>query len=211
MIEFEILAKGFFTMKDVRVIYNPNDVMFKNGSIDNFIELQWIDRVNETKKLGVRLFNGKLFRLSHFQKDKAKLVIELGNTDYKEYVGTREKEFYGKYTRDRLANPLAVCIVILSSDSKVLIERRKNVDVYSGRYHVIGGFFDREADFGIDSIPNPFNGIKREVQEEIGVKLKDTDLFSLGLVYDLVTPHPEMCFYISEKHLPYIHDGFISY
>jgi 8-oxo-dGTP pyrophosphatase MutT (NUDIX family) len=64
------------------------------------------------------------------------------------------------------------------------------VDVYEGRYHVIGGFFER----GLDPI-DPFAAMRREIREETGIQSTDIrDQYCLGIVYDVATPHPEMCF-----------------
>ncbi len=63
-----------------------------------------------------------------------------------------------------------------------------------GRYHVIGGFFERNLDL-IANLPDPFGGIRREIREETGIQAEDIlDQYCLGVVYDLVMPHGEMCF-----------------
>ena len=68
------------------------------------------------------------------------------------------------------------------------------IDVYAGRYHVIGGFFERDLDMATTR-PDPFAAICREIREETGIQLKDvSEQYCLGVVYDLTTPHGEMCF-----------------
>jgi len=54
---------------------------------------------------------------------------------------------------------------------------------------------DRSFDF-VDNIPSPFKAIRREIKEEIGLSLKNTRLLLGGIAYDLITPHPEMCFFV---------------
>jgi len=197
MLEFKILCEGFFTKENVKVIYNHNDTMPKDDKINIFIENKWDFKLNELREKGVIIFNGKLFRLSNCRIVQNKLEIELGNTDYKEYVATRMEDFYNYHSLNNLANPLAVCIAMISSDKKIVVEKREGVDVYSGRYHVIGGFIDRDIDFKLNLTPCPFKAIKREVKEETGVDLEDSVIYSLGVVYDLVSPHPEMCFLVN--------------
>ncbi len=67
------------------------------------------------------------------------------------------------------------------------------VDVYVGRYHVIGGFFERNLD--TTTRPDPFRAICREIREETGIQSNDIqEQYCLGVVYDLTTPHGEICF-----------------
>jgi 8-oxo-dGTP pyrophosphatase MutT (NUDIX family) len=122
------------------------------------------------------------------------LRLVLGNTGYKEYVTTRVPEFFQARARQELGNALAVCSVVETSDGHILLDKRQGVDVYVGRYHVIGGFFERQLDTAAER-PDPFGAICREIREETGIQLVDiAELYSLGVVYDVTTPHAEMCF-----------------
>ena len=143
---------------------------------------------------GLRLFNSPLFRFSAAAaRQDGSLHLVMGDTSYKEYVATRTADFAQKHTRENLGNPLAVCSVVETGDNYILLDRRQGVDVYVGRYHVIGGFFERELDMGTQ--PDPFAAIRREIREETGIQASDIkEQYCLGVVYDLATPHGEMCF-----------------
>jgi hypothetical protein len=176
-------------------VYKKKDTIVYDEQLQRFIDNQWHTQVRKYEKEGMKMFNGKLFRLKHFHKGGDRVFLELGDTNYKDYVGTSIKEFYESHPYDKLANPLAVSVTLVTSDRKILVEKRNKMDVYRGRYHVIGGFIERDIDVGADSRPDPFKAIKREVWEEIGVALLDENLFSLGLVRNLKVPHPEVCFF----------------
>ena len=198
MLGFKILIDGVFDEIDVEVIYSDEfkRAMLKNKDTEEFIETQWNAKVHEAKEKGIKIFNGPLFRLNDLRStDNKQLILELGRTDYKEYVGTRTEEFHHNNNFRTLANPLAICAAIISREGKIVVERRGEVDVYSGQYHVIGGFMDRSFDF-VGNIPSPFKAIRREIKEEIGLSLKNTRLLLGGIAYDLITPHPEMCFFV---------------
>src|SRR5579875_569921 len=63
---------------------------------------------------------------------------------------------------------------------------------YAGRYHVIGGFFERDRDMG--ARPDAFGAMRREIREETGIQTVDIrEQYCLGLVYDLALPHAEFC------------------
>src|SRR5439155_10784048 len=140
-----------------------------------------------------------------------RLHLIFGNTSYKEYVTTREPEFAQGRDRQQLSNALEVCSVIETTGGHNLLDKRQGVDVYAGRYHVIGGFFERDLDTSItneksetnetnetnetsETNPDPFAAIRREIREETGIQAADiAEQYCLGVVYDLATPHAELC------------------
>ena len=134
------------------------------------------------------------------------LHLILGNTSYKEYVTTREPSFAHNHAREDLGNALSVCSVVETTDGHILLDKRQGVDVYVGRYHVIGGFFERNLDTSTTTAttatsattatnPDPFGAIRREIREETGIQAADiADQYCFGAVYDLATPHAELCF-----------------
>jgi 8-oxo-dGTP pyrophosphatase MutT (NUDIX family) len=85
--------------------------------------------------------------------------------------------------------------VVETSDQYILLDKRAGVDVYEGRYHVIGGFFERDCDADAMGAPDPFAAMRREIHEETGVLTADiAEQVCLGVVYDQLTPHAELCF-----------------
>jgi 8-oxo-dGTP pyrophosphatase MutT (NUDIX family) len=137
-----------------------------------------------------------LFRFIEAEsKPDGTLHLVLGDTGYKEYVTTRVPEFAQGRKREELGNALSVCSVVETSDDYILLDKRQGVDVYVGRYHVIGGFFERDRDSTDFKQPDPFGAICREIREETGIQQSDIrEQFCLGVVYDSTTPHAEMCF-----------------
>jgi 8-oxo-dGTP pyrophosphatase MutT (NUDIX family) len=194
--DFKILTKESFRQQDVEIIYvaGAGNAMPKDCATETLIEESWPAALREAKKRHVNIFNGMLFRLKNMTVTSGNtLRLELGDTNYKEYIATRAERFYRSRQSDALANPLGICIAIGTSEGTIITEKRGKVDVYSGHYHVIGGFMDRSQDFR-NGMPDPFQAIAREVKEEVGLKLESDTIQLVGMVYDLVTPHPEMCF-----------------
>src|SRR5207247_4109154 len=93
----------------------------------------------------------------------------LGETGYKEYVTTRVPEFAQGRKREELGNALSVCSVVETRDGYILLDKRQGVDVYVGRYHVIGGFFERDLDTTRSNQPDPFGAMSRVIREAIGI------------------------------------------
>jgi hypothetical protein len=193
MLEFEILARGFYRPEQLRIEYQPSLSMPKNPEIQQWMDTLWEQRLAQARRNQTRLFDTPLFRLVELTSSADQLSLVLGDTSYKEYVTTRVPEFAQHRKRQELGNALSVCSVVETSDQHILLDLRQGVDVYVGRYHVIGGFFERGLDMGVQ--PDPFAAMGREIREETGIQAADiVEQYCLGAVYDLATPHGELCF-----------------
>jgi ADP-ribose pyrophosphatase YjhB (NUDIX family) len=203
MLEFAILARGLFGPDEVDIQYDPSLTMPFTPAIRAWMETLWQEKLLQAKQKNVPLYDAPLFRFVEASvTTDNRLRLVLGDTSYKEYVTTRQAEFAGQHTREELGNALSVCSVVETSDGHILLDKREGVDVYEGRYHVIGGFFERELDTNGEARPDPFAAIRREIREETGIQSADIRRhYCLGAVYDLLTPHAELCF-LTQLHIP---------
>lgn len=194
-LEFEILAQGLYRPDQLTIAYNPALRMPKTAAIADWMESLWQEKLALAKAQGTRLFDAPLFRFVSARAVGDQLAVAIGDTSYKEYVTTRVPEFALVHPRQDLGNALAVCSVVETRDEAILLEKRQGVDVYVGRYHVIGGFFERTLDTDQGVQPDPFAAMRREIREETGIQADDIrDQYCLGVVYDVTTPHAELCF-----------------
>ena len=196
MLEFDILARGLFRPDQLDITYDPCLRMPTSPTIQTWMDTLWEQKLALAREKKIPLFDAPLFRLIEAEaKGDGTLHLVLGDTGYKEYVTTRFPEFAQGRKRDELGNALSVCSVVETSDGYILLDKRQGVDVYVGRYHVIGGFFERGLDSTGSKQPDPFGAICREIREETGIQLSDMrEQSCLGVVYDRATPHAEMCF-----------------
>lgn len=194
MIEFEILVSGLYRPDQVVVGYDPTQRVTVAPNVQAWMDTFWEKKLVQARAKGTRLFDAPLFRLLEARpQSDGMLYVHTGDTSYKEYVTTRVPQFAHRHARQELGNPLSVCSVVETNDGYILLERRQGVDVYEGRYHVIGGFFERNLDMA--TTPDPFGAMRREIREETGIQAADiSEQYCLGIVYDVVTPHPEMVF-----------------
>lgn len=195
VIEFQILASGCYLPEQLVISYDPTLRMPVTPAIQTWMDNLWQQRLETARQQGVPLFDGQLFRLVDVEpQTDGTLHLTLGDTEYKEYVTTRVPQFAGEHSRQELGNALSVCSVVETSDGYILLDKRQGVDVYVGRYHVIGGFFERVLDMTAQG-PDPFAAMRREIREETGIQAADIrKQYCLGAVYDLLTPHGELCF-----------------
>jgi 8-oxo-dGTP pyrophosphatase MutT (NUDIX family) len=201
MLEFEILAHGLFSPSQLDITYDPTLSMPITPAIQSWMDALWQEKLRLAREKGVPLYDAPLFRLVNVAARKdGMLSILLGNTSYKEYVTTREPSFALHHARQELGNAISTCSVVETSDAHILLDKRQGVDVYVGRYHVIGGFFERDLDMSpassdADQRPDPFAAMRREIREETGIQAADiVSQHCLGVVYDIVIPHAEFCF-----------------
>src|SRR5256886_3954768 len=207
MLEFEILTHGLYRPDQLNITYDPSLRMPTTPTIQAWMDTLWEQKLAIARKQNIPLFDAPLFRFVEVEvKDDGTLHLVLGDTGYKEYVTTRVPEFAQGRKREELGNALSVCSVVETTDGHILLDKRQGVDVYVGRYHVIGGFFERNLDTSTTTAttattatsatnPDPFGAIRREIREETGIQAADiADQYCLGAVYDLETPHAELCF-----------------
>lgn len=145
-----------------------------------------------------KLFNGDLARLALFEislkRDRVNLKLEL--TNYKQYVGSRDKlfrPFIGRIYNNAPANPLGISVVIETSDNKIIIGKRKHNEANSGFWYMPGGFINPGSDV-VNSIIDLNKVIIREIFEELG-QVTINSLMSVGISYDCKMPHPEVHFF----------------
>jgi hypothetical protein len=195
-LEFEILARGLYRPDQLDITYDPSLRMPTSPAIQAWLDILWEQKLALAREKGVPLFDAPLFRLVEAESTPVgTLRLVLGDTGYKEYITTRVPEFARRRKRAELGNALSVCSVVETSDGYILLDKRQGVDVYVGRYHVIGGFFERDRDSSGSKQPDPFGAISREIREETGIQVPDIrEQSCLGVVYDIATPHGEMCF-----------------
>lgn len=205
MLDFEFLARGCYTAEQLVIDYNPTHRVSFTAEMRTEMERAWQDTLVQAKEQDFPLFDGKLFRLMYAEeRDDKTLRVKLGDTSYKEYVATRTPEFSQQLTRDELSNPLSVCSVIETLDGYILLEQRQGTDVHDGRFHVIGGFMERDKDSDNNKghAPDPFGAMNREMREETGIQERDIrEQYCLGMVYDTLVPHPELCF-VTRLNIP---------
>ena len=195
MLEFEILARGLYRPDQLVITYDPALRMPTTPALQEWMDATWQAKLTLAREQGFPLFDGQLVRLVSAEAGgDGKLHIVLGNTGYKEYITSREPAFAQGRDRQELGNALALCSVVETNDGYILYERRQKVAVHSGRFHVIAGFFE-QRDTDAQGQPDPFAAMRREIREETGIQADDiVEQYCLGSVYDLSSPHGELCF-----------------
>jgi len=168
-----------------------------NPKVEQAIERAWQEQTRQAAAAGRRLFNGRLARLVCYEPLPHRLELTLGQTTYREFLGTNLYNAALRYTYggDVLGDPLGVSAAILTADNYILLGLRSDqVAFHAGRLHPIGGMLELLPD---DRPPDPFQAVLNEIEQELG--LQRTDLLSplcLGLVRDRKIVQPELVFWM---------------
>lgn len=172
-----------------------NERKFNENTIKSFIEDQWQDALERATTNKTLMFNGKLINLMSCRiNPDTGLEIGYAATDYKTYIGTRNKKFQQKFPLIQSITPIAICTAIVTGDRKIIIELREGVDLDNGKFHVLGGYMDPAKDWTEYCDPDPVAAASREVEEETGIHLETGEMFFLGLVKDKIIPHFEFLY-----------------
>ena len=177
---FEILVSGIFGREQLHIDYKNREMKYTEEALD-IIERVWLKRLSS----GTLLLDGKLFRVIAYRVQDQNLFLELENTSYKYFVGTRDKEFISMFGFETIANPLSTGAAVTTCDNYLIVgKRRSDLDFNPGYYSIIAGIMDREKDF-VNGEPDPFQAFLRELSEEKGVlKNEVQEILSLGLIYN---------------------------
>ncbi|WP_028893125.1 NUDIX hydrolase [Syntrophorhabdus aromaticivorans] len=191
MEEFEIVAYGIFTEDAIRVDYRPGIRARWEYAAQTFIDDAWKTYAQASRKTGVTVYNGNIFRLDGVERTNGCLSLMLSDTDFRSAIGTGTSGFVAAFPRVQRANPFSLSVALVTADGRIVLEKRHRIDSRRRKYHVIAGFMEREFDAS-DGRPNPFDALKREVREELALSIEDP-VYATGLVRAIYGS--ELCFY----------------
>jgi 8-oxo-dGTP pyrophosphatase MutT (NUDIX family) len=175
--ETKILIEGKFNSEDFDCSYTQSYLPFDNKE-KMYIEHEW-SRVIKNRPF---LFNGQLFHSLDYKYHNTKIMLRMCNSNFMEYIGTNTYEFNRLFGQNRIVRPISVGTMIITSDNKWVIGRRKNSFNYEGFYTLIAGYMDPAKDI-INSKPEPFFALKRELEEEGGVHANDINkIICIGMI-----------------------------
>jgi 8-oxo-dGTP pyrophosphatase MutT (NUDIX family) len=185
--KYEILTSTELNTAQVTINYDPRE-----RTILTQRQREEIQLVCEKLKESGRVINPlPLYRFLSYSLTEAGITLNLGLTNYTEYIGTNisHPEWLHVYGEDTMSNALAMSGSTETSDGKIIVEKRSNeVGEYPGYYHCIPSGHLHPED-------TPLTGITRELYEELGITEKEIDeIVCTGLVLNLEYHKHELTF-----------------
>jgi 8-oxo-dGTP pyrophosphatase MutT (NUDIX family) len=192
---FFIEIEGRYTSDQLSQTWTE-DVRPTAPNIEEMIARTWEAETNLAVQSGRNLYNGRLARLVGAEASATGLSLRLGDTCYRDFLGTNlfNAAKVARINPAFLADAVGTSSIVLTSDGFLALGRRSDrVAFHAGFLHTFGGMLeaaDRRAD-GYDI----FGGVKREVMEELGVGESEIGSVVLtGLARDVAIRQPEMLF-----------------
>ena len=152
--------------KDYTVDINYNDEQINlPEDIREKIKENWEEN-------GGRFTNGDIFFIKNYDvnNDRKHIKLDVCNSKYDHYLYTRFKEEYDEYSCVNLWSGA----VIETIDGKLVLGEMSNETVSEGELHISGGSTDRD-DLSNNKI-DYYKTMKRELYEELGIKLEDKNI-----------------------------------
>ena len=193
---FGVAAFGAFGPGQLEVLWR-DEPRPAHAALDAMVARTWEACRRQAQQDGALLFNGQLARYLRHRVEAGRLVIEVGPTDYADWMGTnfcnwqRGEEFGW----DLYSNPIGTTATLITSDGWLLYGRRsRRVACLAGYIHTFGGCLEpgeRRPDGTFDA----FASVLRELKEELDLAPADvTRMVCLGLILDTTIRQPEMIF-----------------
>ncbi|NLX12521.1 MAG: hypothetical protein GXY44_02565 [Phycisphaerales bacterium] len=193
---FVVDVSGEFSERQVVILWR-DEPQPPHAALDRLVEDTWTRLCEQKREKGTWLYNGRMLRYLRHRLENGKLIIEAGPTDYAAFMATnylnphRAEEFGW----EAYSNPIGISATVIASDGWLLYGRRnEQVACMAGYAHTFGGTLERDEMLA-DGTFDAFAGLRRELDEELGLKEKDIErLICLGMIRDGLTRQPELIF-----------------
>lgn len=193
---FIVDAFGRFGPDELEVVWR-DEPRPSVPELDALIEATWQQALAEAQRDGRVLFNGELTRLLRMHQEDGTLRLEVGPTNYAEFMGTNflNPHRAAEFGWERFSNPIGTSATIITADGWLVFGRRnQRVACLPGYVHTFGGGLEqreRRADGTFDA----FASVMRELNEELGLRPGDLrELACVALLRDTAFLQPELLF-----------------
>ncbi len=193
---FEVVVYGAFGPGQLDVLWR-DEPRPPHAALDAMIVRTWETCRRQAERDGVLLFNGQLARYLRHRVEADRLVVEVGPTDYANWMGTNYCNWQraDEFGWDLYSNPIGTTATLISTDGWLLYGRRsRRVACLAGYIHTFGGTLEvgeRRPDGTFDA----FESVLRELKEELALAPDDvTRMVFLGFILDTTIRQPELIF-----------------
>lgn len=185
------LLGGPLRSGEVGISYSDENAFVPSADQQALIQYHWTACLRAAEANARPAYDGCLLRLASFEPHERGVTLHTGPTTYSAYTAAQALAAAG---RDR-PDPIGTAIIVETADDCVLVGRRSaRVAHNPGRYFGFGGLCDPTMDRNTSGHIDLFLSAARELCEESGMDVEPRGLLCVGLFYDLVNPHPELCF-----------------
>lgn len=157
------------------------------------VEERWAEYLADARARGRDLFNGGVTYLRRAVSEAGGLVLEVGRTDYRQFVVTtlRDRPWFAAHAPGAIREALGNSVLLVRGGEALLGKRSPRVSAYAGRAHLIGGVLDVLQTPDVAGI---VEHLRLELREEAGVEPRELvgQPRLLAVMRDLVLRQPEL-------------------
>lgn len=193
---FEVLASGRFLPENVKIAIEPYPTL--PDELQKEVDDEWDRRNQEQVAKGGRVFRDNpqfVLQKNPIIQDES-LDMKLYLSSFKGFIASQKKEIGEKMPA--ASGSIGTNVLLETQDGKLMvIQRDIHAATKPGAMSVIGGYADFDSDLqGNGERWDPFETIKRELNEEAGVHAGELlDLVSLGVIQNKTVNNPTFVFY----------------
>jgi 8-oxo-dGTP pyrophosphatase MutT (NUDIX family) len=193
---FLVDASGPFTREQLRIAWYE-EPRGPHAMLDALVDRTWKAELEAARRDGRVLFNGQLVRLLRHRVRGGALELDVGPTDYREFMGTNYLNWrrLPEFGYEFFSNPIGTSAVLVTCDGWLVLGRRNDrVACHPGYIHSFGGGLEA-GEKGPDGTFDAFAATARELKEELRIEAGDIAWMScLGLIRDAAIRQPELIF-----------------
>jgi len=193
---FEVAVYGAFGPGQLDVLWR-DEPRPPHAALDAMIARTWETCRRQAERDGALLFDGQLARYLRHRVEAGRLVVEVGPTDYANWMGTNFCNWQrgDEFGWELYSNPIGTTATLITTDGWLLYGRRsRRVACLAGYIHTFGGTLEvgeRRSDGTFDV----FESVRRELKEELDLAPDDvTRMVCLGFILDTTIRQPELIF-----------------
>jgi hypothetical protein len=202
------------SQQDLLTEYNNSEYLPPQFLIDE-TRIRIEDLIKRSKKEGFTFFDDILGRVDDVTMQANKLLLKFSKTRYFYFAAlnkgldlpllnmsgaTTLRDYLSEDPYDlhssKLPNPLGVVTsLILEPENKIVLTIHSNRNFEgSGKTAapIAGSLSIKEGDISFAGLPDPFITIVREANEELGIRIRTSDIKFFGFGRDLLTLKPEL-------------------
>jgi len=173
MLQPKILVKKQLAPEDIEISFSQAQRK-SSKEIEDIIEQEWNNLVAECKKRNIKIWNGRIKCLNSFEFDNQKLKLNLGETTFKELIGTHahSNNVCEKFGKEYSAKGMHVGGLVITKDNYFVFGKRRwrKTSDAGGKISVFGGLLDE--DWPIQESKDLFKAFEGELKQELGIKQK---------------------------------------
>jgi 8-oxo-dGTP pyrophosphatase MutT (NUDIX family) len=206
--EYAIHHQGAYTADQIVIEILTGKKQYPS-QIRELISAAW---QNARLQPDLHIFNGKVASLCGYETGENTLRVSVQETDYKSFYGTNVKNVHQIHHPEHLANAVAACAVVETTDATILVGKRgSQMAEGSELWHIPGGTLEFPKSLKTQkelirslglplhksSALNPVLTMVRELKEEFNLSPEDIPhRLCLGLGENLQMKKPEfLCYF----------------